>query len=45
MERLSAANVSARLVVREGVGHAYPGWEADAVLLADWFETYLRVAR
>ena len=42
MERLNETNVPARLVVREGVGHAYPGWEADAALIADWFDTHLR---
>jgi acetyl esterase/lipase len=42
IERLNAANVPARLVVREGVGHAYPGWEADTGLIADWFDAHLR---
>jgi acetyl esterase/lipase len=42
MERLNETNVPARLVVREGVGHAYPGWEADAALIADWFDTHIR---
>jgi acetyl esterase/lipase len=45
IERLTDANVPARLVVREGVGHAYPGWEADAELIADWFDAHLRAAR
>ena len=35
------ASVPARLVVREGKGHAYPGWEADAGLIADWFDDHL----
>jgi acetyl esterase/lipase len=43
--RLSNANVATRLVVREGVGHAYPGWEADSKLIADWFEEHLRRVR
>ena len=30
-----------QVVVREGVGHAYPGWEADTTLIADWFDTHL----
>jgi acetyl esterase/lipase len=42
MDRLNETNVPARLVVREGVGHAYPGWEADTKLIADWFDTHLR---
>jgi acetyl esterase/lipase len=45
IERLNEAKVPARLVVREGVGHAYPGWEADAALLADWFDAHLRRGR
>jgi dipeptidyl aminopeptidase/acylaminoacyl peptidase len=42
IERLNEHNVPARLVVREGVAHAYPGWEADAALLADWFDAHIR---
>jgi acetyl esterase/lipase len=42
VERLSQAKVPTRLVVREGAGHAYLGWEADAALLADWFGEHLR---
>lgn len=45
IERLNDANVPARLVVREGVGHAYPGWEADAGLIAEWFDVHLRRVR
>jgi acetyl esterase/lipase len=45
IERLGDANVPARLVVREGMGHAYPGWEADAGLIADWFDAHLRRVR
>jgi acetyl esterase/lipase len=39
--RLNDATVPARLVVREGAGHAYPGWEADTALIADWFDVHL----
>src|SRR5262245_34633778 len=42
IERLNDVNVPARLVVRGGVGHAYPGWEGDAALIADWFDAHLR---
>jgi hypothetical protein len=28
--------------VREGMGHAWPGWEADTALIAQWFDTHLR---
>jgi acetyl esterase/lipase len=39
--RLGAAKVPARLVVRDGKGHAWPGWEADSALVADWFDVHL----
>jgi dipeptidyl aminopeptidase/acylaminoacyl peptidase len=45
MARLREKGLPARLVVREGVGHAYPDWEADAALIADWFDTHLRRIR
>ena len=45
IEHLNKANVAARLIVRDGVGHAYPGWEADAALIADWFDVHLRRVR
>jgi acetyl esterase/lipase len=43
LERLMQANVPARLVVREGQGHAWPGWESDSALLAEWFDRHLRL--
>ena len=42
IDRLHGANVSTRLVVREGMGHAWSGWEADSVLIAEWFDARLR---
>jgi dipeptidyl aminopeptidase/acylaminoacyl peptidase len=45
IDRLNDARVPARLAVREGVGHAYPGWEADTSLIADWFDAHLRHGR
>jgi dipeptidyl aminopeptidase/acylaminoacyl peptidase len=45
IEHLSDAKVPARMVVREAVGHAYPGWEADTKLIADWFDEHLRRVR
>jgi acetyl esterase/lipase len=42
MDRLREANVAARLVVREGMGHAWPGWETDTELIAEWFDAHLR---
>jgi acetyl esterase/lipase len=46
IDRLTQVGVSARLVVREGMGHAYAGWESDAALIANWFDAHLlRVLR
>jgi dipeptidyl aminopeptidase/acylaminoacyl peptidase len=45
IERLIEVRVPARFVVREGMGHAYPGWESDAALIADWFDEHLRRGR
>jgi acetyl esterase/lipase len=45
LERLNDAKVPARLAEREGVGHAYGGWEADTALIADWFDAHLRRVR
>jgi acetyl esterase/lipase len=42
VDRLREANVVARLVVREGMAHAWPGWEADSSLIAEWFDAHLR---
>lgn len=41
--RLRDAGVPVQLLEREGMAHAWPGWEAEAALIADWFETHLRV--
>jgi acetyl esterase/lipase len=43
--RLNEAKVTARLVVRERAGHAWPGWESDSKLIAEWFDTHLRRVR
>jgi dipeptidyl aminopeptidase/acylaminoacyl peptidase len=43
--RLSDAKVPARLVVREGAGHAYSGWEGDTRLIAEWFDEHLHRIR
>jgi acetyl esterase/lipase len=45
IERLNEAKVPARLVVREGKGHAWPGWEAESALIAGWFDLHLRTPR
>jgi acetyl esterase/lipase len=42
IDRLNEAKVAARLIVREGMGHAWPGWESDSALIAEWFDAHLR---
>jgi acetyl esterase/lipase len=42
IDRLAEAKVAAQLVVRKGMAHAWPGWEADTELIAQWFDTHLR---
>jgi acetyl esterase/lipase len=42
IDELKAANADARLVMREGMRHAWPGWEADSELIAQWFDSHLR---
>jgi acetyl esterase/lipase len=41
-ERLQAMKVPTDLVVREGMGHSWPGWESDSALVAASFDKYLR---
>jgi dipeptidyl aminopeptidase/acylaminoacyl peptidase len=43
IDLLREVNVPARLIVREGMGHAWSGWEVDTVLIAEWFNAHLRV--
>lgn len=45
IDRLNEVHVANRLVVREGMGHAWRGWEADSALIAEWFDAHLRSAR
>jgi acetyl esterase/lipase len=42
VDRLKEANVAARLIVREGMRHAWPGWESDGESIAQWFDSHLR---
>lgn len=42
IDQLKAVKVNARLVLREGMRHAWPGWEADSELIAQWFDDCLR---
>jgi acetyl esterase/lipase len=45
IDRLNEARVAARLVVREGMGHAWSAWESDSTLIGEWFDTHLRPVR
>jgi acetyl esterase/lipase len=40
-ERLGTAGVIRQLIVREGRGHAWNGWESDAELVTQWLDTHL----
>jgi acetyl esterase/lipase len=42
VEKLKAAGVEAKLVVKHGASHGWPNMEADFVLLADWFDAHLK---
>jgi dipeptidyl aminopeptidase/acylaminoacyl peptidase len=41
IDRLTEVGVKAKLVVREGKGHAWSGWGNVFVLVADWFDEVL----
>jgi acetyl esterase/lipase len=41
VDRLKQANVAARLIVREGMRLAWPGWESDSESIAEWFDVRL----
>jgi acetyl esterase/lipase len=41
MEKFKAAGVPAKLIVKPGVAHGWPGLDKDLVTFADWFDTYL----
>jgi acetyl esterase/lipase len=41
IDRLNEVHVPARLVVRDGMGHAWSGWESDSTLIADWLDLHL----
>src|SRR5262245_48958443 len=40
-DQLSTAHVEVRLILREGMRHAWPGWERDAEAIAQWFDSHL----
>jgi len=42
VDKLKEAGVAARLVVKEGAGHGWPGQDQDLKLFADWYDEHLR---
>jgi len=45
VKRCGELGVTAKLIVREGKAHGWPGLERDLPLLADWFDEHLRGAK
>jgi acetyl esterase/lipase len=41
IERFKAAGVPAKLIVKPGAAHGWPGLDKDLVTFADWFDSYL----
>src|SRR5262249_45031 len=41
VERLKGAGVEAKLVVKEGAGHGWPGMAKEMGAFADWFDQHL----
>ena len=42
MDKLKSLGVPAKLSVKKGAAHGWPGMEVDAKELADWFDIYLK---
>jgi len=42
VKKAQGLGVEAKLVVREGKDHGWPGMESDLELFADWFDKYLK---
>ena len=42
IQKATAAGATAKLVVKPGLAHGWPNQAQDVVLLADWFDQYLR---
>jgi len=41
VDQLQQAGVAARLVIKEGGGHSWPGQDQDLKLFADWYDKHL----
>ena len=42
MDKFKKTGVEAKLVVKKGAGHGWPGLEKDLIQFADWFDQHLR---
>ncbi len=42
LEKLKAAGVETKLVVKKGAGHGWPDWFKDMATIADWFDAHLK---
>ena len=42
VEKLKGAGVPAKLIVKPGAGHGWPGIAADVERIADWFDEHLK---
>ena len=45
LEKLKAAGVETKLVVKKGAGHGWPDWFKDMVTIADWFDAHLKAKK
>jgi S-formylglutathione hydrolase FrmB len=45
LNKLKAAGVETKLVVKQGGGHTWPDWHKEMVNIADWFDTHLKAKK
>ena len=45
VDKLKAAGVEAKLVVKKGEAHGWPNWHKDMATIADWFDAHLKVKK
>jgi dipeptidyl aminopeptidase/acylaminoacyl peptidase len=43
VDKLKAAGVEAKLVVKKGEAHGWPNWHKDMATIADWFDAHLKM--
>jgi acetyl esterase/lipase len=42
VEKLKATGIDAKLVVKPGLAHGWPGMDKDLITIADWFDAHLK---